>query len=1290
MLLNMKTPGITLLFMLFMHAAFSQQPASRASRISDFFPLPEGDAQTHSSTKLVVADSANAVEWVSRLMGSGCFEISNAAVSGHPQSRGFFSSGQSSIGIDSGLVLATGTVNILPGPNTVSNSNGGFSTNTLNDPDLGKLTPVDQFDLALATFDVVPLGNTLEFEYVLGSEEYCEYIVSPAYHDPFGIFVSGPGISGSVNIATVPGDSLPVNIAYINHNVRSEYFVNNNSFSPCTGIGAHSPNDCQLDGWTKVLKASIQVTPGETYHVKIALADIGDAAYITAVFLKPWTNTNQKPVYVEKPEQAVFFETCNSNKIRFRRAANSPNNDPVTIQLLTGGTAVPGVDYSPLAPEYVIPGGQDFLEVPVDVFPNPFSDPEKTITVQLLNACSSAPDTFFIRDYPAMALNLPDLALNPGDTIELTPAIFGGIPPHTFLWNTGDTSATLLVTQPGMYTMTTTDACGQSAVASSEVIGVFWGAASCSEAIITCQLNGMTGAIDPVANPGDSNSFCDLAASYTKQWFGFVADRKSFVIGLSTSNCQNGQGLQLALLDDCFAQVALACHVGCAGCGNQTLSLPYDQYIPGRVYWLAIAGRNGDACDFKINLSSGNQVLPAPAPTPVLAGPSNICPNTSAVFSLPDSLKALRYHWSSPSGSAINGLSNDISLAAPAGTLVTVTFAETSGPVCVRAEYACHSMTPPICLNVVAQTEPPLALPPAVVCSDVLPYITPWGQPAYSSGIYQTTLTSSLGCDSIVTQSVEVLQPDTITLPTQYICPGSCLMVCGIPYCSPGNYTQTCTSVYGCDSTLHFSVDFGQPTAEIVGPNLLSCGMDTLLLRNKIPSIGNSLWTNPLGQVFGTSDSLVVTQPGTYILKVSIPSSNTPCSAADTLIVSATPNTISIQATGGTLGCAIDTVRLSATVLISNVQFSWSGPGGFSSSEQNPVVTMPGTYVVSAGNASGCTGSATALVNDIGPSPSAIAIGGTLTCSSPSITISAFSNAPGATYFWTGPNNFQSTAQKPVVNQPGMYLLVVTALNGCTKTATAVVLGQTDSVTLAPVQAFVGCEPAAVLQCHHNAIQPQFQWIGPNGFSSTAPLPTTTTPGIYFVTITDQATQCTGSATLSVTENHEAPVITTLLVAHPVNGQNNGSLSIAVSDAPGPFHFSWQQDGVSIPLDTSDLFDLPPGLYRCVITAANGCSSEASWMLENTVPVSTPEPTPEWNIRPNPTTGFFTLQCAANCVSAARVQVYDVHGRTVFQQQARDNQTEFPVHLEHVPHGIYHLEIQSSGKSHWMRVVVNR
>jgi hypothetical protein len=70
-------------------------------------------------------------------------------------------------------------------------------------------------------FDFVPTGDSLQFRYVFGSEEYTSYTCAD-YNDAFGFFLSGPGIAGpfsngaAINIALVPGTTVPVSISTLN------------------------------------------------------------------------------------------------------------------------------------------------------------------------------------------------------------------------------------------------------------------------------------------------------------------------------------------------------------------------------------------------------------------------------------------------------------------------------------------------------------------------------------------------------------------------------------------------------------------------------------------------------------------------------------------------------------------------------------------------------------------------------------------------------------------------------------------------------------------------------------------------------------------------------------------------------------------------------------------------------------------------------------------------------------------------------------------------------------------
>ena len=141
--------------------------------------------------KLSVSPGTPAASLVrNTLIGGDCFDVTNITFYGDSDSRGTFASGASSINIAEGVVLCTGDVNELPGPNTVVDADGGFNDNNTDDPDLKKLISNNQYDLSKIEFDFVPTANTVKFEFVFGSEEYCEF-VGTNYNDVFGFFIRG-------------------------------------------------------------------------------------------------------------------------------------------------------------------------------------------------------------------------------------------------------------------------------------------------------------------------------------------------------------------------------------------------------------------------------------------------------------------------------------------------------------------------------------------------------------------------------------------------------------------------------------------------------------------------------------------------------------------------------------------------------------------------------------------------------------------------------------------------------------------------------------------------------------------------------------------------------------------------------------------------------------------------------------------------------------------------------------------------------------------------------------------
>jgi hypothetical protein len=162
-----------------------------------------------------------------------------------------------------------------------------------------------------------------------------------------------------------------------------------------------------------------------------------------------------------------------------------------------------------------------------------------------------------------------------------------------------------------------------------------------------------------------------------------------------------------------------------------------------------------------------------------------------------------------------------------------------------------------------------------------------------------------------------------------------------------------------------------------------------------------------------------------------------------------------------------------------------------------------------------------------GPCASAIAVtatagnSGILTCTSPSLTLSSSTTATGVTYSWTGPNNFTSTAQNPVVTAAGTYTVVGTNSTGSGSASVVV----TENKTVPDISATGGalaCFTSITLNANTSVANATYSWTGPNSFSSTAKNPTVSTAGTYTVTVKNPVNGCTASQSVTVTSGTAA------------------------------------------------------------------------------------------------------------------------------------------------------------------------
>lgn len=222
---------------------------------------------------LTPADMAGA------LAGPGV-TVSNVTYTGAPVAGGTFAGGASAIGFDTGVVLSSGDIANVVGPN--SSSSAGTSNGAPGNSDLDAIVGASTFDAAVLEFDVTPTKSPLTFSYVFGSEEYNEF-VNQGVNDVFAFFVNG------INCAKVPGTDDFVSIDTVNQGVNSGFYVNNDFQD------GSAPRDTQLDGLTVVLTCTVPVTPAAPNHIKLAIADTGDSIYDSAVFLQADSFTTEPP-----------------------------------------------------------------------------------------------------------------------------------------------------------------------------------------------------------------------------------------------------------------------------------------------------------------------------------------------------------------------------------------------------------------------------------------------------------------------------------------------------------------------------------------------------------------------------------------------------------------------------------------------------------------------------------------------------------------------------------------------------------------------------------------------------------------------------------------------------------------------------------------------------------------------------------------------------------------------------------------------------------------------------------
>ncbi|MCB0643935.1 MAG: choice-of-anchor L domain-containing protein, partial [Phaeodactylibacter sp.] len=443
--------------------------------------LPEAPAISTNSSVSITSMITNT------FIGGNCYEISNITSAGNNNAFGTFSNGLTSIGLDQGIVISSGNIANATGPNNDTGSTTDFGI-FANEPDLAQIAAGGIRDRAVIEFDFTPSADMVQFDYVFASEEYCDY-TNTTFNDVFGFFISGPGINGpyqgnAENIALIPGTTTAVSINNVNHVNNSAYYVGNIPAGSgqlgnpnCNGhpiSGPPSTADCQFDGYTTVLTAMASVIPCNTYHIKLAIADVTDGLFDSAVFLAANSFDSGATADVQGfgtgGSSNIIYESCGDGYFLFTRDDNDDINLPLTITYTISGnsTATPGLDYTPIPLSVTIPAGQTSVQLPISVIADLIAEGTESI-ILLLDVpcqCSNKEIEILIEDTPPLELGVTDQQICESQSTSISAAPAGGLAPYTYQWSTGGTGQSINVspTMDTEYYVTVTDDCGNMEV----------------------------------------------------------------------------------------------------------------------------------------------------------------------------------------------------------------------------------------------------------------------------------------------------------------------------------------------------------------------------------------------------------------------------------------------------------------------------------------------------------------------------------------------------------------------------------------------------------------------------------------------------------------------------------------------------------------------------------------------------------------------------------------------------------------------------------------------------------
>ncbi|MBK8845695.1 MAG: T9SS type A sorting domain-containing protein [Bacteroidetes bacterium] len=816
------------------------------------------------------------------------------------------------------------------------------------------------------------------------------------------------------------------------------------------------------------------------------------------------------------------------------------------------------------------------------------------------------------------------------DDGSITSQVLGGVPPYSYLWSNGATTANIANLQAGVYTVTVTDASGGSLSLASVTAQTI--VTQPAQLVVNCMSTNVT------TNGGSNGTVSVIAVggvpSYTYLWSngattsslsGLIAGTYTVTVtGLNGESvtCQSVVS-EPGVLYVSISTTAVSCYNGADGSltANVTGAQGNVSYIwsngatdatifnaTANTYTVIVLDGNGNSANATATLSNPSELIVSCSSTDVTS--CNAADGSVSVSAI-GGTGNVSYLWS-------NGATTMAQSNLSAGTY-TVTVTDGNG---------CES-TCSVDINGVSLGSCTIKKTHSITChngsngaltvniaglnnSNGLTYLWSTGGTTatvsgLSAGFYTVTVTNQAGCST--TCSVCLVNPALLvcnTTATGTLC-GTCngsasvIVTGGItPYtylwsngdtsnsiaglCA-GNYTVTVTDKRGCSSECNVKVDdlSGSLACSIAKDKLIICFGDNSGALSATATGGSQpytyLWSNGF-----TTASVTSLYSGTYTVTVTDANGcNSQCSI---FLGQPAILTCNANATNETCGQCNGTASVSVNGGVAPYTYQWSN----GASATTATGLCAGNYDVIVTDARGCSTVCTVKVDNINEQLIAnITKDKTISCfggNDGELTASATGGTAPYTYLWS---NGQTNATITGLGA-GAYTVTVTSALGCFDTISVCLFNPDQLVcaTTANSATCNACNGSATATVTGGKAPYTFLWS--NG-ATTAAI-NNLCAGNYSVTVTDKK-GCTSACTVKVDMiSDETKVSILKKQGISCNGASDGELTASPAGGTAPYTYLWSNGSTNI-----TIFGLSSGTYSVTVTSAIGCQAYAQYTL---------------------------------------------------------------------------------------------